>query len=123
MFVLLMRHGETHAVLPQIVTNLATVGGLVTRPPVGTPFWTTAAGPSDRTLLHQGLEDRRRMLLARRQYTRDQLPPAFGTAVGLRPEAALAPAERFGRRVAAWGPGGMLMGANDGRNRGKSGSE
>src|SRR3954454_179232 len=98
------RDGVADATAPAVGAPRPAGVALVPDDPIGADAGAPPAGPSDRPLLQQALEGGRLVALARRQDHRHRLAAALGPEMDLRREAALAPAERFGRRVPPFAP-------------------
>ena len=107
--VLLARHGEAHAVAPEVVADRATAGGFVaneaTRPAFGAP----APAPFHDPAFPQGFEGHGVVPWPRGEAQRHQLAPACRAARHFGADAAWTAAKRFGLRAPSGGPSGRLV--------------
>ena len=107
--VLLARHGEAHAVAPEVVADRATAGGFVaneaTRPACGAP----APAPFHDPAFPQGFEGHGVVPWPRGEAQRHQLAPACRAARHFGADAAWTAAKRFGLRAPSGGPSGRLV--------------
>ena len=90
--------------LAQRRTHPAAIVAFVSQQPLRAQLWTTAPVALDDSVLHQTLEYRRFMRLARCQNQGDQRAGAICAEVDFRADATLAASKRFRCRVPFFAP-------------------
>src|SRR5687767_14860098 len=100
----LARDGDPDPAAAAPVADALTAVALVARHALGTHPRPAAAGTPHRALGQQPREHRRLVRLAGREHQRQRLAAALGPEMDLGGEAALATAERLGRRVPPFAP-------------------